>query len=72
MEVYGVEVEWILFVGYKYKSLNENYMFLNFAKEILLIGNYFLVLLKKQRWNKSWTENAGRRFKLQTTNANKG
>ena len=28
------------------------------AKEILLIGNYYLVLLKKQRWNKSWTENA--------------
>ena len=28
------------------------------AKEILLIVNYYLVLLKKQRWNKSWTENA--------------
>ena len=42
------------------------------AKEILLIGNYYLVFLKKQRWNKSWTENAKTRFKLQTTKANKG
>ena len=32
MEVYGVEVEWIKFVEYKYKSLNENYMFLEFCK----------------------------------------
>ena len=32
MEVYGVEVEWILFVEYKYKSLNENYMVLEFYK----------------------------------------
>ena len=40
------------------------------AKETLLTGNYCLVLLKKQRWNKSWTENARWRFKLKTKNAN--
>ena len=39
------------------------------AKEILLTGNYYLVLLKKQRWNKSWTENARRRFKLKQIRA---
>ena len=31
MKLYGVEVEWILVVEYKYKSLNENIMFLNIA-----------------------------------------